>query len=374
MSRLRVSRLRRPTLVVGLLAVLLGGAFLLLFERVEEEIETGPLGAARGNPLLAAERLLSRLGVPAASVRGPLRLPPTDHALLLLTSRRTLGPARAQRLLDWVDAGGHLILTPRAAAAEEADPLLAPLGVEVQRPDAKGTEVVSLRAAPGAGEHRVALPRGPRLAPGSTPPGYAAGPEDAAVLLRYRRQQGWITVLADAGALRNDQLGEHQHAAFLWSLATAPGRPAGAWLVYRDQPPSLGVLLARRAWMVLASTALLLAVWLWRRGARFGPMLRPPEAGRRSLGEHLEASGRFLWERGETETLVEGTRQALLRQAERRHPGWGELPEARRVKLLAELSGVPGGVLDGALHHPVDDTPDRLTRVVTTLEKVRRSL
>jgi len=360
-----------PWALGGALVVTLGAAlFLLFFERVEETVETRPGAAARANGYLAAERLLNALGVEAKSVRGPVRLPPTDHVLVLVTPRQIFGAARVEEILDWVARGGHLITAPRAAGAEGEDLLLARLALAVSVPEEKTeAEVLSLAPVRGAATLKVEV----GAARFATTPGDAeltAGD----VLARYRWEKGWITVLADASFLENDRIGRHQHARFLWSLVTAPWRPAGVWLVYRDRVPGLRRLLVGRAWMALVSAALLLAAWLWVRGARFGPPLPPPSTMRRSLREHLEATAEFLWRQGHGEALVAGERQAVLHAAARQHPAWVGLPEREKIRYLAELAGVPGGVVAEALDGAVADEPIAWTRTIATLEKVRRSL
>ena len=375
------------------LAGVLAAAFLVFFERVEEEITTPPGPAARVNAYLAAERLLAAMGL--------VRLPPPDHAIVLVTSRRTLGADRVRWLLDWVELGGHLIAAPRRledeaeddgddeaedepedggpeagedeAPQDEPDPLFAALGLELELTAEGEAETLRLAAGPGAPPCEVSVARSPRLVAAGAEPQFAAGPEGG-VVLRLRRGAGWVTVLADAAFLSNSRIGEHEHARFLWSLVNTPVVPAGVWLVYRDRLPGLRQLLFGRAWTVLASGALLLAAWLWHRGARFGPLLAPPPSGRRSLREHLGATAEFLWRRGQTAALVASERQAVLHAVQRQHPTWGELAERERISYLAELSGVSGGVLAQALEGRVGDDPAELTRVIATLEKVRRSL
>jgi hypothetical protein len=80
---------------------------------VDDVVDDGPAPAALVNPYLAAAQFLSRLGVTAeyrVQLSAAVTLPPPDHALLLIVP--PLGPtdATAAALLDWVAAGGHLIV------------------------------------------------------------------------------------------------------------------------------------------------------------------------------------------------------------------------------------------------------------------------
>src|SRR6185503_1360674 len=80
----RVSRRGEQAVWIGL-AVLVAGALVLAvstLRREEHEMEVGFQGEARANPLLAAERFLREMRIPATS-SGLAVLPGTDHALVL---------------------------------------------------------------------------------------------------------------------------------------------------------------------------------------------------------------------------------------------------------------------------------------------------
>ncbi len=70
-------------------------------------------------------------------------------------------------------------------------------------------------------------------------------------------------------------------------------------------------LLVRNAGLVLLAGLLLLTLWLWRVGGRFGPLESEPPHGRRSLREHLEAAGTFLWRRRAGGAMLTAVRQRL---------------------------------------------------------------
>lgn len=362
------------TIGLGLVALVAG--FAALFEPYEEEVESGYSGAARTNPLYACELFFTRLGVPARSVLGTGRLPPTDHALVVVAPRRIFGSAQAERLLAWVAEGGHLIVTPRQGTPATArdDPLLQPLGLTVEARPGAEPEVVRVRGRAGARDAEVTVAPSPRFTGTAESAQFAAGPEDGAVVTRFRHGSGWITALADAAFLGNDRIGDYDHARFAWELVTATRRPAGVWLVYRDLPPSLLGLLVGRAWLALVSATVLLVAWLWRRGSRFGPLLPEPPRERRSLVEHVRATGEFLWRHGQHRTLLASERQALLHRVGRRQPGWSRLPRKDLIRNLAKLAGVAPGTLSNALDgHPGGDEA-AFTRAVAILERVRRSL
>ena len=369
-----MSRRQAVALSIGGFLVLLAVAgFFALFERVEDDVEVGYQGAARSNPFLAAERLFTRLGSPARTLAtGPVTLPPADHALLLLSPARSLSAERFAKILAWVQKGGRLVLMPDEAPS--LDPILRHWSVDVaDQPDAGEPEVFQIRLHEGT-KVEAEMPRTRRLVITRTDTKATAGTKAGLALVRYAEGNGSVTFLADAGFLSNDHIAEHDHAALAWALVRAGGDvPKGVWITVRDEVPTLAQLLRRHAWTALASLGLLIASWLWYAGARFGPLLPDPPRDRRSLLEHVEASGDFLWRTGRGDELLQGARQALLHRIEVREPGWNRLPAPELVQRLAAGSRLPAVRIDRALHGSAA-TPADLVHSLQTLETLRRIL
>ena len=116
-------------LVVALVLVLLVAWFRHTFHRVEKTLYLPPTGEAAYNPLYALAKTLEADGVKVNARQRLLlddnALAPTD-TLLLFNDPRTLSPPDAERLLDWVEGGGHLLVRT---------PLYSP-GEDVAGPDA----------------------------------------------------------------------------------------------------------------------------------------------------------------------------------------------------------------------------------------------
>ncbi len=375
MSRRR--RLLPAAVAVAWLAVV-AGLFLLLFERVDEEVVRGPRGAARRDPLLAARRLITALGVPAEAGHRVVPVPDPSEALLLVAPPGTVSAEEMDRLLDWVEAGGDLIATPQRA-------LLDFIGVELDEsphgggegddgdgdPEAAG-DVLAID--PGDGRaYRVEVTPTPRLIDDVGTAEYGSGPGDRHVVLRYRHGAGTVTFLATDWPLHNLTIGDHEHASFLWALVTAEGRPSAVRVVWRIPRESLLAVLGERAWAALASGLVLLGAWAWRRSRRFGPLLPDPPPARRSLLEHVRASGDFLYRHGRAGALVEAARRAVQRTAAAGHAGWSRLPAGEVRARLVRASGLPDDLVAAALERPPPADPAAFTRTIQTLEQMRKA-
>lgn len=329
------------TVLVAALVGLGAAWFFLNFEQVAVRERVGMSGEARRNPYLALERLSERMGLPARALRSPAELAdlPPRGVLLLPRARIELARRERDRLLEWVARGGAIVV--EAEPPSVPDPLLDALGVQRIRPGKLPPGAVRL-IAPDAGAERlrVAMPvaqllRAPRAE-------YAAGLDEGALLLRIAYEHGRVTVLADSAPLRNDAIGGHDHAELGWRLARGAG-DATAFLVFdRPQRLSLALWLRANAAHALAAAALFVALWLWRIAPRFGPIAPDPERARRSLLDHLRASGRFLWAAGQGARLAEAAREAALRRVQRAQPDLAALSAPERRSRLAGAFGLAG--------------------------------
>jgi len=329
------------TAILAALAALVAAWFFANYERVPNREWIGYQGEARRNPFLAAERLLARMGVSVrhAKTSAELRELPAGGTLILPDRRDGIPPDERRRVLAWIDAGGHLIAEDENYRLP--DPLLDALGVTRKpAPKSVGDGVLEVRLPHAPGAMRVRMHSLQTIdAPQAT---VRASGKSATHLLHFARGRGQVTVLNDLAFMRNPQIGEQDHAEFLWELVRfQPDTPA---VFVFDNPEKLSLLrwLADNAWAVLVAGACLLALWLWRIAPRFGPLAPDPEPVRRRLLDHLRASGRFQWAAGGAPRLAESAREAALRRVARAQPDFAGLTgteRAARLKSGFDLTG-----------------------------------
>lgn len=323
------------TAVVVALAGLCAIWFFMNFERVAARERVGMSGEARRDPYLALERLSERMGLPARELRtlADLGVLPPHGVLLLPRARAELARRERDRLLEWVARGGTLVV--EAEPPRVPDPLLDALGVQRIRPEKPAASAPrTVAPAPGARALRVALPATQLLR--ARHADHAAALGEGALLVRIPYERGRATVLVDFGPLQNDAIGRHDHAELGWQLAQGAGDAGELLVLNRPEKLSLADWLRANAAQALAAAALLVALWLWRIAPRFGPVAPDPERARRSLLDHLRASGRFLWAVGQGARLGEAAREAALRRLQRAHPDFAALsPSERRARLAA---------------------------------------
>lgn len=356
------------------LAAAAGGWLYFNFERVPERELVGYQGEAARNPLLALTRLLERMG---SSVRPMARITDLDSldpgtTLIIARGRRGITRQRAERLLAWARAGGHLIV--EAERPRDRDVLLDALQVTRRDSSAKPGKTPAEIELPHVDKRmRVQIDTSIELADREKRARNTKADGVATPVLHFALQRGRGTVLPSFAFMRNDSIGQHDHATFAWALVQFMPSTSSVVIAPRFERPSLIAWLAREARAPLFAGAALLALWLWRVSVRFGPLEPERMRERRRLLDHLRASGHFLWSAGAGPRLLAAAREACLQRIARTRPGLADLPPAERRMRFAALTQLEPAEVEEAL------TADALhahefTRAVRALQRIEEKL
>lgn len=404
----------------GLIAVLvlLGAAALawLWFDNMEprwtarEKVSE----AAIRDQMLAATLLLRQNGHPvrwAGSLAEMSLADMPDGTVLVGDGVGVVSPPKAAQLLAWVKRGNTLITQPRpTTVAEQAtigvrhaprrerpahlvevDPVAALLGVRqvyvehkpmckrlaepVPGENCRATNTptpLAYLAPPRAG-HRLELEGGDSqlvALPGAAAP--VLQDADGVAVRVYRLGQGQVVMLSQ-NFFANYALNRYDHGELL--LALAKLQPAGQAITVVKHVNAIPwyMELWWYARLMLVSLALALALLLWQALRRFGPRLPRPVQARRSLAEHIDASGAWLWKAdGGRELLLDAARADTLALVRRRTPSVLRGAPAAINSALAATHGMSEATVDAALHQPASHLPQGFTRQIRTLQIMRK--
>jgi hypothetical protein len=352
--------------------------WLRTFERVTDTIELPARAEAAYNPLYALKLALKDAG---RRIDSRQRLDADDHPLkpedtvLMFGDPRMLTPEEVERLLAWVERGGHLIVrTPTSGAVLGGDavPLLEALKIVAMDADpiCHGLQVGKL-------EHHQEFCDGRRFyfsygEDESVEVAATWGDEEAAEFgyARVIRGEGTVDVLAEMDFLTNEKLEDPQHTALVRQLLQPNWNAGGTFhLIYSAEMPSLFRLLLDYAWRVLLPAALALLLWLWMRTERLGPLLPPPAPDRRSLLEHVQASGDHLYRYGRRAMLYAAVHEAFQRRLRQRDPYLAALDGPAQIEALARRTGWSTVEVEAALRYPrPGDARDFVLRIARLLQ------
>ena len=347
------------------------------YERTEEWVDLPRTGEARRNPLYVLKLALIADGVKARA-RARLQLDgvtlgPRD-TVLLYNDPRTLTAKDSAALLEWVERGGHLLLRtppPGPLDLEQPLPVLEAFGVYP-----RSDQLCAGLDVQGEDPH-VEFCRGRRLDVEdleSTASLHWGEPDIGYVFVRVPHGRGTLDVLSDFDFLDNDSLKDGPHIALTRQLLDPNYRAGTVHLIYEARMPSFWMTLARDHWRIWLPLLLALLAWLWRRSQRFGPLLASPAVERRSLLEHVTASGEHVYRYGYAHLLHEAARKAFLARLRRRDPQAAALDGDAQAAMLSERFGLSPGEIRDALSTPIARDHAAFRSRIALLMRMRNSL
>ena len=388
------------------------GWWLATHERVEQVVPLPRTGEARRNPLYALKVALEKDDIRVNARRRLQLLPGNGHeAVVPLASRdtvvlyndpRTLTPNEISTLLAWVQGGGHLIVrTPPHGLLAKSSPTpllselqLVPLGKEntdceeLKRGRANAPigddTAADTDAHADAGDDQADADTGwdvlfcgsRRFTLAGANPQHSWGDlKNGYVFARIDRGQGSVDVLADLDFLSSDGLDAPASHEFARQLLQPNYRAGTVHLVYAAEMPSLWLTLIEHSWMAWGPLLLGFLLWLWRRMQRFGPELAAPALERRSLLEHIVASGEHAYRYGYAHLLYAAVRNAFLARLRRRDPQAAALEGEPQIVLLSErFKDVPSADIRDALMSPFANDHTAFRSRIATLIRLRNRL
>jgi hypothetical protein len=430
-----------PQLAAFMLAAFLlagGGWWWSTHMEKHWEVHTKISEAAQKNPMLAATRLLNRYRHPVTvqdTLGSALIQPLPRGTMLIVDNNGILTQQQTNQLLAWVAQGNTLIVSPKWVEKGEAVPTPGRFDVGAKKPTARpavpSTAPSTFERSTGdpLGEHfgvAQALPSHDDTvcrAPGEPlPPMQSLPPKapnkvnvvdcvasivlpgasypiriDSAVAKLGSRRQTPEMLFSDQDAqtvrvyaygkgqvafvahnyFDNNYLPLYDHAELLLGLVGL-NHDATPVLMVRK----LDSLVWYRALWAMAPLAIVslgigLLMLTWKAVRRFGPILPEPNGERRSLMEHIDASGRWLWKTpAGRDILLAAARAEFAKSAgkimARRLPALQSLPQEQHIHTLAQQTRLAPLEVTDALHTPASRTPVKFIRQIETLQRMRK--
>lgn len=370
------------TLLIVLAAVVLALWFFGTHERVTREQWVGFQGEARANDHLAALMLLEELGIEAESemTLTPTEwLPPVDDTLIVRLSQTLAIGEQRFALTDWVLQGGHLVLLPTYQLTEEEEDFLATLGFGLEPSEyISRDEEKDERTRQLADEDAYQFDLNPSYHQIIVNDDVADFEivERAGEVVAARRQleNGYITLTGNERRFDNRNLDDPENARLFADLVAGRIEPGVVWIIYQSSFTPLWALILRAAPFLVLALAMLLILWMWRVMPVFGPRIIAEQEERRSIIEHVRASGIFVWRHDGGEHMAASSTKALLHDAESSHPGISRQPARKQAEIIARITGMaPQKVMDVLTGHG-ELRQREFTQSMRKLQTIRKEL
>ncbi|MBL3601383.1 MAG: DUF4350 domain-containing protein [gamma proteobacterium endosymbiont of Lamellibrachia anaximandri] len=355
--------------------------FLENFERKSTEVRLGMSAEARRNPLLAAEIFLRREGLDVKSLSGReyLTKPNADVGVLLVKDLGpSLAPERETALLEWIEAGGHLIVSPGRTPNDDepGNHLLASFGVslvqyvESDEEESQADSPVSMEYTGYDEPLQVEFDIRRELMVERDDTDWLVPGLNGYHLVGFQLGRGYLTILSDNRFLTNTRIVEHDHALLLALLTEDQG---AVRLLYSANMPSLLTLIWKNAAYAVLSALLLLLLFIWRLTYRSGPILNTGEHARRNLLEHLQAGGEYLWKLDRAVALRERSAGIVEKRWLQRHPQLARLDQQQRCLWIGQRAGLSAQTVYETLYVvPVEE--QKMIQASANLQKLLAAL
>jgi hypothetical protein len=394
-------------------------------------VRTPPSTEVRTNPFYSAQHFVDSLGATSEWRHTLGSNPPTTAVIVLRNWHWGVIESRRKQLEDWVKAGGRLVVDhslidddhqfrgfsgisvvyPGSEDAEDNDddaatdddtanddaaskepddaPSKDDRSKRSESPVADDSPIDRLFETTGAcgtlhrGDGEGGLPArksyeichlNPVVSLNTTwSPLWSLRDEDEALqAVRVRVGKGTVTML-NAEPFGNLALTQRQHGLL---LADVLQLRRGDRIVFlsEEERDSLLRLTWIYGWPAVVLTLVLIAVGLWRAGARFGPLVAIPDLARRSIAEQIRGTGRFTLRVGGGSSLHAAMVRALHEAAQRRISGYHSLSQPEKLAAIAKLASIDADALAETVNYTGARRAGDLRNAVMVLEFARRTV
>jgi hypothetical protein len=129
----------------------------------------------------------------------------------------------------------------------------------------------------------------------------------------------------------------------------------------------------RNANELLIAAGLLILVWIWRMGYRFGRLVPRDLSRTRAMGEHFSSVSHYLWHRRYGSYLIKPLRQQVLRRASLILPEFSRANPVRQNELLAERCELNTATISRAFSEQ-EFNETSFVQTVRLLKRIEQSL
>jgi hypothetical protein len=188
----------------------------------------------------------------------------------------------------------------------------------------------------------------------------------------YAEGKGQIVAIA-TNYFTNHQLNLLDNAELLLSLVQLNRNASNVLIIEHLDMPTWYQALWWNFKYVLISLGCGLLLLLWMGVRRFGPVLPEPNLERRSLMEHIDASGRWLWKvPGGRAILLAASRELLNRTLLRKAPELQRMQPNERAEVMTQHTKLPMTRILDAIDGPPYKHPFDFTQQIQTLHQLRK--
>jgi len=406
-----------PRLIAAIIVVLLlSWGLYASIEFYDDRVESGWTAEARHNPYLAAQQFITQSGIEVSDADSLIGLDALDGAgtLFISESNQVTNSRQLAQVMAWLERGGSVIYTADSVAHGD-DLLLQEFDVEVdwrddededqeETPLSERIRDYNRQIEEGKTREEIAGSFGSETSltlvefgddigdleiefddrkvlihpyisgsdhDSTRPQPFSWSFSDYGVhMMQFEVGDGLLTIVTDPGIWTSYRIDEYDHAYLLWILSSGEGDFAFLRPVLGDM---IDTLILRNASELLIAAALLILIWIWHMGSRFGRLVPRDRSRTRALAEHFSSISHYLWHRRDGEYLITPLRQRVLRRASLGIADFSRAEPAEQMELLAQRCDLNADAITRALQDN-DFNETTFVQKVKLLKRIEQSL
>ncbi len=310
---------------------------IFFFEIVEEKVNTGFKGEARTNKFFASQKLLEINDTEFKNIYSEYQLDylPVNGTIFIFTDLNEFSNKVLIKLLNWTRDGGNLIICISGKYIKniKANTILDYLNIKINELASENSEQLTFTLPNYNNSINVLLDREIDFKYGSTnSPILEIKVLENIFFLQFKLENGYISFTGQPSFMDNEHIGEYNNAQFFYYLANVNNNRNVIWYVVRNTKLSFIELLWKYGWIFFISLFIFVCLLIWRYSMRFGPLIREMNNKRRSLIEHVNASGRFLWDKKHGTTLIRAIEKSIKWKILYKNPLRNNLSELEKIE------------------------------------------
>lgn len=414
-------------------------AFFHYFEYVEKKAWVGFDKDKDSQTYYLAGQFLREQGIDVRfvkTVNQVFPLPSTDSAIFLAQKTDYLSEKQALELVNWVEAGGQLVLyadiydywDDSGFAEHEIDKrysLLDRLGIWISRCDCSSSDSdekdeIDNELETGIEEilednfygNTITIPLPNQQQSIAIGPAWRSDignidydeasltpllevkkkqSDTGLVLATYQLGQGQVTVHFTSSYLFSDNLSNtyyfeedekdlmpllmtHNNSGYLLYLLGNIALPKELIIVERGVYYSITQLIKQHALMIVISIALLILAWLWFSLSRFGSIKVENHRQSLSMAKHIQATGEFLTKDKSRARLIEACYKSLDRDIYQKIDSNRLISQDKLIDKIALRTQLPKNLVSRVMHREYPDSDKDYLQLIHDILTIREKL
>jgi hypothetical protein len=329
--------------VIIFICLVLVFLFFYFYEIIEDDVYTGYKGEARINWYFASQQLLKKWDVDFDTIYSEYAYEnlPENSTIFLFPDLNEFSLEVTMRMVQWVKDGGNLIICNAYHYIAAENIFMDYFNMTIEDRNDYDDEHLTVHLPGHEGSLKVLVDKDLDINYDTDePPLLEISSGEDTYFVQFKFEEGYVSFTGSPVFMNNKFIGIHHNPHFFYYCTNVNTIRNFALYFVRNTKLNFLELVWKYGWICLVSIFIFVCLVIWRYIIRFGPFIAGDNNKRRSLLEHIHASGRFLWNNKHGIILIRAIEKSIWRRISYKNPVWNSLSEDEKIDWLHVMCGV----------------------------------